>query len=138
MNNFQVNLLNLLHRFKEIYEEIRPENELNVLANEKRMDYYDYMSAFISIYIDISIELKFKIERFKLIDINQKHLSSEDLCLNTFCLLGKYIIHKLKLNLRLYNKNQLKDSCVYYVCNSILQLKSLNKENLTILIPIFQ
>ncbi len=60
MNNFQVNLLNLLHCFSEIHERLEKKEETDL--KKKTINYYDYMSAFFSIYLDISLELSSKLE----------------------------------------------------------------------------
>jgi hypothetical protein len=99
MNNFQVNLLNVLHCFSETYKRLN-ESEL-ITREKKKMDYYDYMSAFVSIYLDISLELKNKLKTTKFNHSNGKHLSKENLCLNTFYLLGIHVffyLNKFLLN----------------------------------------
>ena len=91
MNNFQVNLLNLLHCFSEIHERLEKKEETDF--KKKTINYYDYMSAFFSIYLDISLELSSKLEYKKIIENNHNHLSKDDLCLNMFYLLGKYLFY---------------------------------------------
>ena len=84
MTNFKSNLLNLMHRFSEIFK------SLNTFELKKNtLCYYDYMSAYISIYLDVSIELEIKVQNSKLTNIQYDHLDPQDLCLNTFYLLGK-------------------------------------------------
>lgn len=132
MSNFKLNLLNLMHRFREIFK------RLNCFERtKKKMSYYDYMAAYVSIYLDISVELEIKVQNSKLTNINYDHLSEQELCTNTFYLLGNFTeLRKLQ-----HKKNFiffLLDSCVYYVCNALLQLKNFENSKLNFLFPIVQ
>ncbi len=51
------------------------------------------MSAFFSIYLDISLELSSKLEYKKIIENNHNNLSKDNLCLNMFYLLGIYLFN---------------------------------------------
>ncbi len=86
MNNFQINLINLLHRFREKFAEIKL-NEKQEKQKRGSLSFYDYMSALLSIYLDLSLELKAKLKKYNVLEFKQKNLK-QTLCLNTFYLLG--------------------------------------------------
>lgn len=76
-NNFQINLLNVLHRFKESFERI------NGQINTNQLNFYHYMSALISIYLDVSLDLNEKLTTYNVREFRRKSLK-ETLCMNTF------------------------------------------------------
>lgn len=107
-----------MHRFKESFEQIS--NNKNIETHPKndssrsKLCYYDYMSALVSIYLDISLNLKSKLKRYNIYEFRKKNFK-QTLCVNTYFLL---------------------DSLAYYISNALLQMNSINADNLKYIIPI--
>ncbi len=80
-----VNLLNVSYRFKESFDRITGQAGP---ANTKKLNFYHYMSALISIYLDACLDLNSKIRDYKIREFREESLK-ESLCLNTYFLLGK-------------------------------------------------
>ena len=107
----------MMHRFKECFERISENSDVinsQKVTSDSKLCYYDYMAALVSIYLDISLNLKAKLKRYKIYEFRKKNLK-ETLCVNTYFLL---------------------DSFIYYIVNCLLQMNSINAENLMYIIPI--
>ena len=125
MNSFQLNLLNVLHFFKNAHDDLPADQTaltLENLGSDTRkqeileFSFYDFMSPLLSIYLDVNLMVKARSRLFKVIEFKTKKLK-KFLCLNLF-----YLV----------------DSCVYYACNTVLRMKSLNSSNLEYVLPIIR
>ena len=83
-----------MHRFKEIYDKLSVVEKMEEKKNE--MSYYDYMSALLSIYLDLNLDLQQRIKNFVPLRSKIKK-RKETLCLNVFYLLGISKIYSLIL-----------------------------------------
>ena len=127
MNSFQLNLLNVLHFFKNAHDDLPTDqspavSSLDDLGLDTRkqeilqFNFYDFMSPLLSIYLDVNLMIKARSRLFKVIEFKTKKLK-KFLCLNLF-----YLV----------------DSCVYYACNTVLRMKSLNSNNFEYILPIIR
>jgi hypothetical protein len=78
-----VNLLKILYHFKDTKERLESDHLLTDCVT-----YYDYMSSLVSIYLDVSLELKFRFKKFNLKEYKHKYFK-QTICLNFFYLLGE-------------------------------------------------
>ena len=79
-----------MHRFKEFNDKLirDPNNFKHDTKNP--MTYYDHMSALLSIYLDLKLDLQYRIQKYQPHGSNRKK-NKQNMCLNVVYLLGKFI-----------------------------------------------
>ena len=133
-----------MHVFKHQNEQL--EKNLNEKSNEisnkptRTTDsniYSDFMSSLVSVYLDTHLQFKAIDQQSSQLDAHtNKSKLEEVLCLNAFYLLGMCLFFNCII--WMFWWFSFKDSCVYYVCNCVLQMNSLSESNISYLVPILR